>query len=210
VAFSGWSDAAIDFYDGLEEDNSKSYWQAHRAVYDDAVKQPMEALLADLADEFGAGKVFRPYRDVRFSPDKSPYKTAIAASVGGSGYVQLSAAGLAVGSGMWIMDPDQLQRYRGALDTDPPGAELVCLMDEARRGGLDITAHQSLKSAPRGYPKDHPRVELLRLKGLALWKQWPVAPWLATPKARGRVVDVLRRAQPVNQWLATHVGAGAG
>jgi uncharacterized protein (TIGR02453 family) len=208
MAFRGWPDEAIDFFDGLEEDNSKAYWQKHKATYETKVKAPFEELLGQLADEFGPGKLFRPYRDVRFSADKSPYKTAAAATVG-AGYVQLSAAGLAVGSGMYMMSAGQLQRHRRAIDADPSGAQLLDLVSQARKGGLEVTCHESLKSAPRGYPKDHPRLDLLRMKGLIVWKQWPVAPWLATPNAAGRVVDVLRSAGPINAWLDTHVGPPA-
>ena len=92
VGFRGWSTEAIDFYDGLEEDNSKAYWQAHKAVYEQAVLRPMEQLLDELGGQLGPGRIFRPYRDVRFSADKSPYKTAIGATVGAGGYVRLSAA----------------------------------------------------------------------------------------------------------------------
>ena len=92
MAFKGWPSGAIAFYEGLELDNSKTYWQAHRPIYDEAVKAPMEAMLADLAAEFGEGKVFRPYRDVRFSPDKTPYKLNCAAHLPG-GYVSFSADG---------------------------------------------------------------------------------------------------------------------
>src|ERR1051325_11884594 len=77
MAFRGWPAEALEFYEGLEADNSKTYWTAHKTVYDEKVHAPMLALLAELEPEFGAGKIFRPYRDVRFSADKSPYKTAI-------------------------------------------------------------------------------------------------------------------------------------
>src|SRR5437016_11520191 len=123
MAFRGWSDEALEFFDGLEGDNSKAYWQRHKAVYETAVRGPMEALLADLEPEWGEGRIFRPYRDVRFTADKSPYKTHIGATVG-EGYVQLSADGLAAGSGMWHMAPDQLERFREAIDDDGTGGEL--------------------------------------------------------------------------------------
>src|SRR5271154_1030364 len=97
-AFRGWPAEALEFYEGLEADNSKVYWSQHKAVYAEAVQGPMAELLAELADEFGQGRIFRPHRDVRFSSDKSPYKTAIAATLG-AGYLQLSADGLAAGSG---------------------------------------------------------------------------------------------------------------
>jgi hypothetical protein len=114
MAFRGWKVEALEFFEGLEVDNSKSYWQAHKNVYDDVVRAPMEELLAELEPDFGQSKIFRPYRDIRFSKDKSPYKTAIGATVG-DGYVQLDARGLAAGSGMWEMAPDQLERYRAAV-----------------------------------------------------------------------------------------------
>jgi uncharacterized protein (TIGR02453 family) len=206
MAFRGWPSEAIDFYDGLEEDNSKAYWQAHKAVYDESVKGPMEQLLAELADEFGEGRIFRPNRDIRFSADKSPYKTSIAAHLGDAGYVQLSAAGLGVGTGMFMMATDQLERYRGAVDDHRTGAELAGLVETARSAGMDVTAHNVLKTAPRGYPKDHPRIELLRLKGLVTWREWPAGAWLATARSKARVVEFLRASRPVGEWLDRHVG----
>jgi uncharacterized protein (TIGR02453 family) len=206
MAFSGWPMTAIDFFDGLEEDNSREYWMAHKAVYDEDVRAPMERLLAELADEFGESKIFRPNRDVRFSADKSPYKTNIAATLG-DGYVSLSGAGLGVGTGMYWMAPDQLERFRAAIDADRTGGQLEQLVAERRKAGVEVTAHESLKTAPRGFPKDHPRIELLRLKGLITWREWPVAPWLGTRKAKTRVVELLRGSRPILDWLDTNVGA---
>jgi uncharacterized protein (TIGR02453 family) len=206
VGFKGWPPEAIEFYEGLEADNSKSYWMAHRDAYETQVKAPMEALLADLAPEFGEGRVFRPNRDVRFSTDKSPYKTAVAAMVGDVGYVQLSAKGLGVGSGMWRMAADQLDRYRRAVADEAGGESLLVIVSEARTHKLDITGHDTLKTAPRGYPKDHPRIELLRNKGLIAWREWSPGAWLGTRKAKDRVVDFLYAARPLNDWLAAHVG----
>ncbi|MGZ8593751.1 MAG: DUF2461 domain-containing protein [Actinomycetota bacterium] len=206
MAFRGWPAEALEFFEGLEADNSKSYWQEHRDTYDGAVRGPMEELLEELAPDRGEGKIFRPYRDIRFSADKTPYKTHIGATIG-DGYVQLSADGLGAGSGMWEMATDQLERYRGAVDDDRSGRALVDLVATARKVGLDVTGHGVLKSAPRGYPRDHPRIELLRYKGLIAWKQWPVAPWLGTRRAKDRVVEFLDRSKPLNEWLSSHVGA---
>lgn len=206
MAFRGWPAEALEFYEGLAADNSKSYWQAHKTTYDECVLRPMLELLAELDAEFGAGKVFRPYRDVRFSADKSPYKTAIGATLARGGYVQLSADGLAVGCGMYHLEPDELARFRDAVSDDATGRRLETIVAELRAAGVDVTARDVLKTAPRGYPKDHPRAELLRHKGLVAWKQWPVARWLGTAKAKDRVVDVLRAAGPLNDWLVKNVG----
>jgi uncharacterized protein (TIGR02453 family) len=206
MAFKGWPSSAIDFFDGLEDDNSKTYWQANKATYDNDVKAPMQALLDELAAEFGEGKIFRPNRDIRFSADKSPYKTSIAASLSGGGYVQLSGAGLAAGSGMWMMASDQLERYRKAVDDERSGADLVKLVAAVTKKSYEVSAHDALKTAPKGYPKDHPRIELLRKKGLVTWKEWPAGAWLATRKSKDRVIDLLHAAEPIRGWLHANVG----
>lgn len=207
VAFRGWPAEAIEFYEGLTADNSRAYWSARKAVYEQAVYAPMVDLLAELAPEFGAGKIFRPYRDVRFSADKSPYKTHIGATLQRGGYIQLSATGLAAGSGMYMMAADQLDRYRRAVDDDTTGEELRALLSAIAGKGITVGGHERLKTVPKGYPRDHPRVDLLRNKGVVAWKEWPAAAWLGTAAAKRRVVDFLRTARPLRDWLDTHVGA---
>jgi uncharacterized protein (TIGR02453 family) len=208
VTFRGWPAEALEFYEGLEADNSRSYWTAHQPVYEREVLGPMRELLAELEPEFGAGKIFRPYRDVRFSRDKSPYKTAIGATLAGGGYVQLSARGLGVGSGRYVMEPDELARYRRAVAEEAPGEELAAIVTGLARQGITVTGHDRLKTVPRGYPKDHPRVELLRHKGLVAWREWPAAAWLGTATAKRRVVDFLRACHPLNDWLVENLDRG--
>jgi len=135
MAFHGWPVEALEFYEGLEADNSKAYWQRNREVYETKVRAPMEALLEELAPEWGEGRPFRPYRDVRFSQDKTPYKTHIGAMVGEFGYVQLNADGLAAGSGIYDMAPDQLERFRAAVAAEGSGGELAELVAGARAAG---------------------------------------------------------------------------
>src|SRR6266704_6248956 len=136
MSFQGWPEEALDFFEGLERENSKAYWTAHRSVYDEAVLGPMTDLADELAPEFGAAKIFRPYRDIRFSADKSPYRTEIGAVIG-SAYVRLSAAGLAAGNGMFHLAPDQLTRYRQGAADDVSGAELARIT--AALAGQNIT-----------------------------------------------------------------------
>lgn len=206
MAFSGWSQRAVEFFDGLEADNSKAYWLAHKDVYTECVRAPMEALLAELEPEFGGPKIFRPYRDVRFSADKTPYKTAIGATLAGGGYVHFAADGLAAGCGMYHLSPDQLDRYRRAVAAEPSGEKLTGFVADVARQGIDVHGPDALKTAPRGYPKDHPRIELLRYKGLITWQEWPPADWLDTPRAIDRVVSFLHASAPLQGWLDQHVG----
>ena len=204
MAFSGWPAEALDFYEGLAADNSRSYWTRHKQVYEQQVLRPMTELVEELAPEFGEPKLFRPYRDIRFSKDKSPYKTQIAATVG-SGYVRLSADGLAAGAGLPHLTAGQLDRYRRAVAGEP-GAALDRLIAELARQEISVVGMDELKTAPRGYPPDHPRIGLLRWKGLIAWKDWPVEPWLGTPAAKDRVVAVFTATRPLSDWLDTHVG----
>lgn len=109
MAFRGWPVEGVEFFEGLAADNSKASWQEHKSVYEECVRAPMDALLADLESEFGEGRVFRPYRDVRFSRDKSPYKTSIAATLAEGGYIEMSADGLGAGCGLYHPASDQLE-----------------------------------------------------------------------------------------------------
>ena len=204
MAFKGWPIEAVEFFEGLEADNTKAYWQDHKAVYEQKVKAPMEELLAELAEEFGPGKVFRPYRDVRFSNDKTPYKLNCAAHLPG-GYVSFSADGLFCGSGIYMPSPEQLQRFRAAVDAPKSGEDLESILKVLRKAGYEVGAHDVLKTAPKGYAKDHPRIELLKHKGILMSRSWPVGAWLGTRKAKDRIVSTLAAARPLNGWIERHV-----
>jgi len=204
--FAGWPPEAAAFYRGLEADNSKAYWVAHKDVYDRSVLAPMQALLVELAGEYGEGKIFRPNRDIRFSADKSPYKTAIGALLG-SGYVQFSAAGLGVGAGYHTMASDQLERYREAVAEEESGIQLLGVLDELGAAGIETSVRDRLVRVPRGYPSDHPHAELLRYKDLAAWKSWPTSePWIGSPEALAHIIETLHTTRPLVDWLERNVG----
>lgn len=208
--FQGFGEDLPHFFDGLEADNSKAYWTDHREVYERQVREPLVALLADLEPEFGAGKVFRPYRDVRFSNDKSPYKTQAAGHTHGkdghgSLYLHVDAEGLFVAGGYWRMERDQVARYRAAVDDDGTGPALVKVVRALERDGWSRDGDQ-LSRAPRGFPADHARIDLLRHKGLAMSRSWDAEPWLFGPGAVDVVAEHWRALAPLNRWLHRHVG----
>ena len=211
MRFRGFGEGAIRFFEQLADNNRREWWQANKESYESDVRAPLEVLLDDLAPEFGEAKVFRPNRDTRFSKDKSPYKTAAAAVVGSpysghSLYIQLSASGLMLGGGIFHGASDQLARLREAIDDDRTGTELERIVADIRTRKGQIGAHEQLKTAPRGYAKDHPRIELLRYKGLIGWYEHPPRAWLHKPEARDRVADAWRSLGPLNDWLRTNVG----
>jgi uncharacterized protein (TIGR02453 family) len=210
VTFEGWPAGAIAWFEGLEADNSKSYFHEHRPIYDESVRGPFEALLAEVADEFGDARVMRPNRDIRFSADKSPYRTYVAGGMarptGGSYFLRLSADGLGAAAGYYRFAPDQLERYRQAVGRDADGPQLETTAARLRKAGYDVSGHDPLKTVPRGFPKDHPRAELLRYKDLFAWRHQEPGPWLASRDALDWVTDTWRTAAPLLAWLDQHVG----
>ncbi len=202
MTFTGFGEGAVEFYDGLIADNSKAYWTDHRAVYEADLRAPMEALLAALEPEFGRGKIFRPYRDVRFSHDKTPYKTHCGATVGPF-YVQVGADGLMVAGGYYRMAPDQVARYRTAVADDRRGGareKRIAALQGLRVGG------ETLKTRPKGVDADHPRIDLLRHKGLYAWRAWEPDDVLHEPGTLDRVASAWRELRPLTEWLDDHVG----
>jgi len=203
--FSGWRGDFKGFFLGLRANNNKAWFDAHRRQYEDDVKAPMLALLADLEAEFGPPRrVSRPNRDIRFSADKSPYKLNIYADCEGGGYVALDAEGLVAAGGRYMVDDAQLKRFREAVAAEQSGGALTGIVAGLRKKGYDVEG-QELKRVPPPYPQDHPRAELLRHKRLIYWKRWPAEPWIATPKARDRVAQVWRDGADLEAWMRKHM-----
>lgn len=211
MGFTGWPAEALTFYRELEADNTKAFWQANKPTYETVVREPMERLMAELDAEqsYGASKIFRPNRDIRFSADKTPYKTTISGFWERGPYVELSADGLMVGRGYYRMAKDQLVSFRDAIVDDDTGPELEAIGAALARASIGMTSFDRVKTAPRGYPKDHPRIELLRHKGLVATRSWEPAKWLHTSGVKKRIVEFAERTQPMVDWLDANVGPSA-
>jgi uncharacterized protein (TIGR02453 family) len=206
--FAGFPVAALDFYDDLELDNTKSFWEAHKHVYDEAVKAPMVALTEALAPEFGAAKIFRPYRDVRFAKDKTPYKTAqgavVQAAPGTGYYVQVSAPGVRVGGGMFHAEAEELARFRAAVADDLHGPALEKILRSMRRKGFEIGGDR-LKTSPRGYDADHPRIDLLRHRSMTLGRAYGFEPVIHTADLLDDVRRDWRAMRPFVEWVSQQI-----
>lgn len=205
MSFEGFPVAALDFYDDLEMDNTKSFWEANKAVYAESVAAPMKALTAALEPEFGPPKVFRPYRDVRFAKDKTPYKTHQGAFVGvapATGwYVELSARGVRTGAGFYEADSARLAAFRDAIVDDKSGSQLKRILAKIEKAGFEVSGEQ-LKTAPRGYDKEHPRIDLLRHKQLFAGRLIGFEPVVHTAALADVVRDDWRALKPLVDWLA--------
>lgn len=209
MAFTGFPAAAFEFYEALAADNTRAWWQANKDRYRADVREPMDGLLGELT-EFGPFHIFRPYQDSRFAKGRPPYKEHIGAygeAEGGTGYyVQLSSTGLLVASGYYAMRSDQLERFRQAVDDDARGAEIEAICARLVKSGQRLGAIDELKTAPRGYPKDHPRITYLRRKGLMASREHSVAAWMSTKAVVKKVRDGWSAAGDMNAWLDAHVG----
>lgn len=206
MTFAGFPSAAFDFYDDLEIDNSKAFWQAHNQTYQQAVKQPMLALLAVLEPRFGPAKMFRPHRDVRFAKDKSPYKTHqgafVPAGPATGWYLELAASGFRVGAGFYDSSTARLAAIRQAIDA-PTGAELEKIIRRLTRSGWDMRG-DTVKTSPRGFDADHPRIDLLRHKTLSVGRGYDFADVIDNPNLGQRIATDWRAVTPLVDWLVAH------
>jgi len=207
VTFTGFDPDALAFYAELRQNNTKEWWAAHRARFDERVARPFEQLAEALADEFGEVKVFRPYRDVRFSADKSPYKLQIGMVTRSSPahYIQLSEEGLLTGGGVYEAPPVALARFRELVDDPGPAGRLQRVLDELDRRGFTPMTDDALRTAPRGYRADHPRIELLRLRRLAVGRHDEPAEWMWAPDALDAVRERWRAVSLWCGWLSDNL-----
>ena len=207
--FSGFPETALNFYDDLETDNTKSFWAEHKNVYESAIREPMAALATALEEEFGTVKIFRPYRDVRFAKDKTPYKThqgAFAARGPATGwYVEVAAPGVRVGVGFYEASAARLNQIREAIVEDRRGDQLEQIVGRLQAQGWTLGGHK-LKTSPRGYDADHPRIDLLRHKSMTLGKSYGFAPVIHTPELLTMIRVDWREATPFVQWVSDNSG----
>ncbi|GAA2055383.1 DUF2461 domain-containing protein [Catenulispora yoronensis] len=202
--FAGFADEAYDFYLGLVADNSKSYWTEHKAVYERTVREPMQALLDQLAPTFRAEpSMFRPHRDIRFSKDKSPYKTHqagfLSAARGVGYYLSLGIDGLTIGGGFYTLDREQTKRFRAAVDNDATGPELVTIVAKLEKHGFTIGGDQ-VRTRPRGVPADHPRLDLMRREYLTAGRDIDPSE-AATPTFATTLKKDWQAMTPLVEWV---------
>jgi uncharacterized protein (TIGR02453 family) len=225
-AFRGFPDARGDFFLALALHNDRDWFQSHRSEYEEGWAAPMAALLDEVRDGLDGAygrrglsepKVFRIHRDVRFSKDKTPYKTHVAgwipletgrAAIPGVSpaaiYLQVGVDERFTGSGCWTLEPDALKRFRTALLDPRRGAALARRLDVLTARGFSISSSGSLVRVPAGVAPDHPRAGLLRMKGLVVDPGEVPRKLLTRPGLAGWLVEQARAAAPVVNWLADH------
>jgi uncharacterized protein (TIGR02453 family) len=221
--FGGFAHADAKFFKTLARKNHREWFQAHKAEYEEGWNTPMKLLLTEVREaidstyahsDLDEPKVFRIYRDVRFSKDKAPYKTHI------GGYIPLKRTGrkatdlpmalyfhvgadeLFAAAGHYIMEPDSLARFRAAVADAKRGKELEKLLAGLAKKGFKADSHGRLQRVPKGYDPEHPRAEFLKLKGLTVG--FPAVPkgMLASRKLVPWLANSCKTTAPLVEWLA--------
>jgi uncharacterized protein (TIGR02453 family) len=205
TTFAGFPNEAFDFFKQLARNNKREWFLAHKDTYERACREPMRELVAEFGVDPDNTWITRINRDLRFSKDKSPYRTNIAAVVRDF-YLSLSADGLYVGAGMYKPEPAALGRLRDAIDDKKKGAELAKIVASLKKKGYSVDTHERVASAPRGYAADHPRIELLRMKDIHAGKTLPKAT-VSSRKTVPSIKRVMSDVKPLVEWLKAHVGA---
>jgi uncharacterized protein (TIGR02453 family) len=226
-SFTGFTPDALQFLVDLAFNNERAWFNAHKPDYERLLKQPLEAMCAALGHELAKRAIplradarsspFRIYRDTRFSKDKTPYKTNVAASfpwVGdgtatsdgqserhGGGYFHMSPEGSYMGGGMWHPEPARLAAFRKAIDEDPHTA-LGALEDPGFLARFEPVHGDEYKRIPSGYAPDHRHANLLRLKDVTYGRELAQDEVFSADLPRILAED-FAAAVPVMRWLAS-------
>jgi hypothetical protein len=203
--FHGWPAAGPALLARIAAGNTRELWAACREQHETDLRAPMRAMAAALEPEFGRVRVFRAHANRRFRPDAPPLRTdtgGVASTAGGCVLaVVLTATALSVSAGHWSFDGTQLRRFRAAVDEDGTLAGVLAALE-----GWSADGSRALTGTPLGFPAGHPRITLLRRRGLQVTRSWELGPWLQTSEPLSRVREAWRAAAPLTGWLDAHVG----
>lgn len=207
--FQGFGTGLIDYYLALEQNNNREWFHANRAAYDNEVAVPLKSLASDLEDDYAPVKVFRPYRNTRFWPELPPLNehASLVANAGSLAifYLRIDADGMLINGGSHELARHQLAHFRSIVSTDEGAAPVRALLSDAASKGFALGQEYSLKTAPRGYSKDHPNIDLLRLRRLSLSRHFAPGAWLATRDSYERITQGWRTVTPWVMWLRANL-----
>ena len=218
MASPRFSNDSLRFLRALKRNNRREWFAAHRDDYETYVRQPMTAVVAQLADDLRAfapeivadpkTSMYRIYRDIRFSENKAPYKTHVAASFPTRGLQKHEGAGLYfhfapdelwIGGGMYAPPTAQLHEVREHIATNLRRLRTLVESPTFRRE-LGSLEGERLLRVPRGFPKDHPAAEYLKLRQYLAGRELPAA-FAASPKFYGTLLSTFKRLAPLMRFL---------
>lgn len=223
--FKGFPEKGLDFLANLARHNEKSWFEANRSVYEESLVAPALAFIAEfgalLQKEIskdivystrtnGSGSLFRIHRDVRFSANKSPYKTHVGIffwegpgkKMSNPGfYFHLESTEAFMYAGKYEFSKEELQTFRDAVADPGRGRELEKALAAVRKSGNYETAGEHYKRVPAGYAPDHPRAGLLRQN--TLYAKSPPIPVkiITSSKLMDVCLEHSKNMDPIERWL---------
>jgi uncharacterized protein (TIGR02453 family) len=221
MGFQGFDRTAPQFFHELSIEMNKKWFEANKQRYVDQWVTPLTELLADISTKLAKTyapmklappKLFRIYRDTRFSKDKAPYKTHVAGVIQFAGkassmpmYVHIGVDEEFVGVGTYFFEDKQLAKWRKLVAADKTGKAITAIVTKLRKAGYEVDGHESYKKVPKPYAEDHPRAELLKLRGLT--GGFPEIPkgMLHQAKLVDWLVEHGKATAPLVTWLANNI-----
>lgn len=225
--FDGFGPDALAFLDGLAAENTKAYFDAHRATYDEQIVVPLKCLVMTIGErlqrQVSAGiryepkvgqSLFRINRDLRFARDQTPYHVHLDLVVwegehprSSPGFIlRIAPDEVVVGAGVFRLADDRLARWRTAVADDERGTRLVELIDAACLAlpGASMS-EPTRKRVPKGFPTDHERGALLRSDGLHVSAASPTPASITSPQFATWCVDRQVKLAEVHRWLVAEL-----
>ena len=226
--FEGFPPSALQFFADLKKNNNREWFDAHRDTFDNDVIESAKAFILSLGGLLqslhpaigfdtrtnGSGSLFRIYRDVRFSQDKSPFKTYLGMKFwlgknpkkteNPGFYVGLGSEGAGVYAGMWEFPKPVLEQYRKTLDNPDRGAALNSILVRLEKAGYEV-GEPHYKRVPRGFDPDHPNAELLKRNGVMAAMPKTPASVVTSPDFLPTAFDHCRTMWPMVEWIHDHV-----
>ena len=227
VRFEGFDRQAPQFFHELAVEMNREWFEANKQRYLEHWVQPLTALLREVSGRIakayapirlGEPKLFRIYRDTRFSKDKTPYKTHVAGMLPVSAGKKPVDGGCTAlywhfgldeeyaGGGTYFFDDRQIVRWRKLVAADRTGKEIAALVAKLRARGYAVGGHEDYKKVPKGFAADHPRAELLRMRGLTAGFPEMPAGLLHRRELVEWLVAHMRTTAPLVKWLYRRVG----
>lgn len=218
--FSGIPKRTLVFLSELSRNNEKAWFDAHRDDYEQSFIEPAKELVEALAKPLKKldpklhaeprvnGSILRINRDIRFSKDKSPYKTHVAALLwegedkheSPAVYLHVSPSEVIIGGGLYAFDEARLDRYRKLVVQEKAGEALAHAVKKLEKAGLSLEGEKSVRP-PRGVTPEHPRAELSKHKGLAAARTMKPGGYLYTGELADRAEEIAKAYLPLHAWL---------
>ena len=214
MSFTGFPKEAFEFLTGLEQDNTRVYWQEHNEIWQAVIRPTMRSLMDELEPFFGPLRMYRPNRDIRFSHNKDPYKTWVGITTQGTGpggiglFFAIEPHSMRMSAGSGAFAGDQIKEYRRSLDNPVAGPKFERIISRIKQAGYTLSSGRKppLVQMPRGYDADHPRAAYLKWRGVVLRHQIPYEDWFGSPVVLDHIIKVWSAGLPLIEWVQEYVG----